>query len=156
MPAKLFSPRVRAALGPLALAILAAGCKEELGPERFVTTRVSGVIREGDRPVPGGWIEFLPVGGTVGNQRSARIRPDGKFAADKVPVGENALRLVDAPLEFPANSRLFGAFTTPLRRRIPEGGGDPLTIDLVDEALRFQSTIQRARERTPRDSGAGR
>jgi hypothetical protein len=136
--------------------MLVAGCKEELGPEHLSTARVSGVIREGDRPVAGGWIEFLPVDGTVGNQRSARIRPDGFFAADKVPVGENALRLVNAPLEFPGNAMLFGAFTTPLRRRIPEGGGEPLAIDLVDEALRFQSSVQRARERTPRDTGAGR
>jgi hypothetical protein len=148
MPAGPTIQRSNANIVPLALAILAAGCKEELGPERFVTASVSGVIKEGDRPVSGGWIEFLPVGGTIGNQRSARIRPDGSFAADKVPVGENALRLVNAPLEFPANTQLFGAFTTPLRRRIPEGGG-PLAIDLVAESIRFQSAVQRAQDRQP-------
>ena len=53
--------------------------------------------------------------GTVGNLRSARIQPDGSFEADAVAVGENALRLVNAPIRMPGGDQLFGQFTTPIR-----------------------------------------
>jgi hypothetical protein len=138
----------------LALALLGSGCKEELGPERYLTARVSGVIKEGERPVSGGWIEFLPVNGTVGNQRSARIQPDGSFQADKVAVGENALRLVNARIQVPGGGQIFGAFTTPIRRRIPERPDGPLAIDLLEEAVRYQSALSRVADRTPQNPGA--
>ena len=140
----------------LVLVLLGPGCKEELGPERFVTARVSGVIKEGDQPVTSGWIEFLPVNGTVGNPRSARIHPDGSFEADKVPVGENALRLVNAPIRLPRGNLIFGTYTTPIRRRIPERAGGTLTIDLLEEAVRYQAAVQRTHDHAADDPGTSR
>ena len=154
MPGLRFS-RLVGALMILDLAILGPGCKEELGPEQFVTARVSGVIKEGDQPVSGGWIEFLPVGGTAGNQRSARIHPDGSFEADKVPVGENALRLVNAPIRLPRGNLIFGTYTTPIRRRIQDSAGVTLAIDLLEEAVRYQAAVQRTHNRVAEDPGAG-
>jgi hypothetical protein len=155
MLARTSVPRIAGSLTLCSLALIACGCKEELGPEHFPTARVSGVIKEGDLPVPGGWVEFHPVNGTVGNQRSARIRPDGRFQADRVAVGENAVRLVNAPIQIPGSTRLFGAFTTPIRRRISESGAEALKIDLVDEAIRYQAAVARAQDRSPQASGTG-
>ena len=136
------------------LPLVGFGCGSALGPERFRTVRVSGRIVEGREPVKGGWIEFLPVDGTVGNQRSARIQADGKFEADKVAVGENALRLVNAPVHLPGGAQLFGAFTTPIRRVISEKQAAPLEIDLIAEALRYQAMQPRHTERNPVQPGA--
>src|SRR5215212_6208285 len=84
------------------LSWLGLGCGEELGPEPMPTARVAGRVRIGDRPVRGGWVEFMPVEGTVGRLRSAPLGPDGRFADDRVAVGTNAIRLVaprsDVPL----------------------------------------------------------
>ena len=125
------------------LALGLAGCEEELGPERFPTASVSGVIVEGGKPVAGGWVEFIPVDGTRGNQRSARIGPDGGFHADRVAVGRNALRLVNAPIQMPRGSALFGQYTTPLRRVVGEHLEAPLKIDLLEEAARYQANRPR-------------
>ena len=74
--------------GPLAaLLALVAGCREELGPVRFPTTRVCGRVLESGRPVAGGWIEFAPIEGTVGNRRSAPLAADGRFEVSGVAVG---------------------------------------------------------------------
>ncbi len=125
------------------LLLLAPGCSEELGPERFPTTRVAGIVVEGGKPVGGGWIEFIPTEGTVGNIRSARIGKDGSFQSDRVAIGENVIRLVNAPIKTPGGATLFGQFTTPVRRRIPPEPAGPLTIDLLDEAVRYQATRPR-------------
>ncbi len=130
-------------LFPLLLGLLAPGCSEELGPERFPTTRVAGFVVEGGRPVGGGWIEFIPSRGTVGNMRSARIGRDGSFQTDRVAIGENVIRLVNAPIKTPGGAALFGKFNTPVRRRIPREPDGPLTIDLLDEAVRYQATRPR-------------
>jgi len=137
-------PRRRVLLSLLApLAGLAAACREELGPERFPTTTVSGKVLEGGQPVGGGWIEFFPVEGTIGKLRSARIRADGTFEARGVAIGTNALRLVHAPIRMPGGARLFGSYATPLRRRISEHPEPPLEIELVEEALRYQAQVAR-------------
>jgi hypothetical protein len=136
-----------ARLAPLFLVPLVGfGCGSALGPERFRTVKVSGRIVEGREPVKGGWIEFIPVDGTLGNQRSARIQADGKFEADKVAVGENALRLVNSPVRLPGGAQLFGAFTTPVRRVISENQAAPLEIDLIEEAVRYQALLPRPTE----------
>jgi len=127
----------------LVFGFLAPGCSEELGPERFPTTRVAGVVVEGGRPVGGGWIEFIPTEGTVGNIRSARIGKDGSFQTDRVAIGENVIRLVNAPISIPGGAALFGQFTTPVRRKIPQEPDGPLKIDLLDEAVRYQATRPR-------------
>lgn len=143
-----------ARLIPLLLPLVGFGCGSALGPERFRTVKVSGRIVEGREPVKGGWIEFIPVDGTLGNQRSARIQADGKFEADKVAVGENALRLVNSPVHLPGGAQLFGAFTTPVRRVISENQAAPLEIDLIEEAVRYQALQPRPAERKAVQPGA--
>jgi hypothetical protein len=139
---------------------LAAGCGEPMGPpERFETTTVSGVLLEGGRPVGGGWIEFIPIDGTVGDQRSARIAADGSFRAQRVPVGAVALRLVNAPIRMPQGAAPFGRFSTPIRRKISAGTEAPLRIDLVDEAVLYQAGQPRRPkldlDQAPSDRGGG-
>jgi hypothetical protein len=121
-----------------ALALAIAGCREELGPVAFPTTRVSGAVLEAGRPVSGGWIEFLPVEGTVGNLRSAPIRADGGFEASGVAVGRNLIRLVHAPIRIPGGQSLFW-FESPIRRQIPRGQAATLVIDVLEEAIRHQN-----------------
>lgn len=127
-------------LAGLALVWLAPGCREELGPVQFPTTRVTGVVREGGRPVGGGWVEFLPVDGTVGNLRSAPIRRDGSFEADRVAVGTNQVGLVAAPVDSLLAQR-FHPMRSPIRRAIPAGPSTTLTIDLIEEAIHHQLAL---------------
>ena len=111
------------------------------------------MLREGSRPVSGGWIEFFPVEGTVGNLRSARVRADGSFEADGVAVGENLIRLVNAPVELSGATQLFGSFQSPIRRVIadrdgyadgcrPGRGGHSLP---ADEGAQASTRIRRTR-----------
>jgi hypothetical protein len=125
--------RVRRSWACLLLAL--AGCREELGPESLPTTRVSGIVVEGGKPVGGGWIEFIPVEGTVGNLRSAPIHPDGTFETDGVAVGRNLVGFAHAPIRL-ANPRRFSPFASPIRRDVPPGPSTRLTIDLVEETMR--------------------
>jgi hypothetical protein len=122
------------ALAALALAL--AGCREELGPVAFPTTRVSGVVREGGQPVARGWIEFLPVEGTVGNLRAAPIARDGRFEVSRVAVGWNAIDVVHAPVRRPEVQWLLNSRGKPIRRKIPPGAATTLEIDLLTEAYR--------------------
>src|SRR5512135_3128672 len=124
----------------LASVWLALGCREELGPVRFPTTRVTGVVREGERPVGGGWIEFLPVDGTIGNLRSAPLRRDGSFEADRVAVGTNQVGLVAPPVGSLLAQR-FHSMRSPIRRAIPAGPSTTLTIDLIEEAIHHQLAL---------------
>ncbi|WP_246196427.1 hypothetical protein [Aquisphaera giovannonii] len=128
-----FSWRVRAL--SVVLGLLAAGCSEELGPERFATTHVSGRISLGGKAVGGGFVDFLPGQGTRGNIRSARIRDDGTFEADRVPVGLVAIRIVGAPVP-PQYALLFGRFPTRITRTIAGDRAAAVEIDLAEEAAR--------------------
>jgi hypothetical protein len=161
-------------------ALLAGGCAEELGPVAMPVTRVRGVVKAGQRPVAGGWIEFVPADGTVGMLRSAPVRADGTFDTDGVAVGTNAIRLVDSPIASAADVPLFARlgwasiartdggrpgtkapallfipFASPIRRVIGAGDTAPLTIDVVEEALQFQKDRRRARAGTPPATGEG-
>jgi hypothetical protein len=127
-----------------------------LGPERFVVARVKGVVKEGARPVSGGWIEFFPLNGTVGNLCSARLNADGSFEAAHVAVGENLVRLANASLSSEAAKRLFGAYTSPIRRTIPAQPSGPVVIDVVDEAIRWRNSRPPATRPDPGQSGATR
>jgi hypothetical protein len=144
------APRASLIIG---LGLLTAGCAQELGPVPMPVTRVQGVVREGRRPVSGGWVEFFPVGGTVGNLRSARLYPDGSFEADRVAVGENLIRLVNARIDSPAASRLFSSFSSPIRREISERSGEPITVDLLEEWVRFERS--KTRDASHNSSGTG-
>jgi len=143
-------------LRPAALAWLAlgsSGCAEVLGPERMPVTRVTGSVSVGGRSVQGGWVEFFPVDGTVGNLCSARLRADGSFEADDVAVGLNLVRLINTNLEDRVLARFFGAYTSPVRRTIPDRPGGPLAIELVDELDRFQAS--RLQHATPESQRPG-
>ena len=136
-------------------ALLSAGCAEELGPVQMPVARVRGVVREGDRPLSGGWIEFVPVEGTIGNLRSARLRPDGTFDADGVAVGQNLIRLVNAPIESPIYRQLFTPTYSQIRRVIPAHPSAPLNINLVEEAVRYEQTRGQRMVIAPPAAGEG-
>ena len=145
----------RTSLAAFVLASLATGCSEELGPERFETTSVSGKVVATGGPITEGWVEFLPVEGTVGNLRTARIARDGSFQADKVPVGKVAIGLAHVPdrtiqtFAGGISARIFSFHSTPIRRTIIPAPTPPLVIDLDIEAARFaqgQAEIRKARE----------
>jgi len=121
-----------------ALVAVLAGCREELGPVNFPTTCVAGVVLEGGRPVGGGWIEFIPVEGTVGNLRSSPISAAGRFEASGVAVGKNLVGLVNAPVRIPGGRERFWSIASPIRRTIAPGPKSTLVIDLLEETIRHQ------------------
>lgn len=120
------------------VAVAVGGCAEELGVDRPATARVAGVVLDGGRPVAGGWIEFIPVEGTVGSMRSAPIGPDGRFEVDHAPIGAVGVGLA-AVRTVTTDPRPFDSLRTSIRRTIPPGGGSALTIDLVEEAIRYRA-----------------
>ena len=120
--------------GPFAAAVAtfaSAGCSEELGPEPMPSASVAGRVVRGGDPIGRGWVEFLPVDGTVGRLRSARIGPDGRFRADGVAVGRVGLRIVGGPLE-PIESTMLGQMYL-MRRDVPPEGVVDVLIDLEVE-----------------------
>ncbi len=128
----------------VSLLTASSGCSEELGPERFTTTRVEGTVRLAGRPVAPGWVEFLPAEGTPGNLRSAPIREDGSFAIDGVPVGRVAIALAGVhgppiPTSLgPVDLGEFRFFQTPIHRLIPAGAKSRVDLDLAAEAESFR------------------
>jgi hypothetical protein len=131
------------------LLAVVAGCREELGPVQFPTTRVSGRIVEYGQPVAGGWIEFVPIDGTVGDRRAAPLTADGRFEVSGVAVGRNVIGLVNAPIRMPGGQKLFATQGSPIRRDIPRGDATTLTIDLLTEALRHDKEKQARNENRP-------
>jgi hypothetical protein len=128
-------------LTALLAALILAGCAEELGPERFPTTSVSGRLTIRGQPVGGRWLEFLPGEGTLGNLRSAPLRPDGTFRVDRLPVGKLAIRLAGPPLP-PTGNRDLDAFLARVGGAhwiVRDTGKSPraMTIDLAEERLRL-------------------
>lgn len=151
------APRPRV-LG-LALSLLAlgeSGCREEWDPERRPTTTVRGAVLVGKAPIGGGWIQFHPVEGTVGDLRIAPIRPDGSFQVDRIPVGRVLVGLDQIPVgAIPTSAgrfdaRGFGSLRSPIRRTIPARGGIDLRIDLIDEAARAGKATRSGRRRKNR------
>jgi len=124
------------------LALLAAGCAEELGPEVMPTAEVRGTVAFRGAPVGTGFLEFAPVDGTVGLVTSARLKPDGTFHARKVPLGTVGIRLVGARLPEtgrPDLNRALFLLTQAhlIHRRIDPAGTGRLNIDLGVEAARI-------------------
>ena len=130
--------RWTALLWSLVFSVGSSGCREELGRDPFVTTRVAGTVRLGSKPVEGGWIEFAPFDGAVGTLRSAPIRPDGTFAADAVAVGPNSVAIWGAPLPDLYRWK-FASLNSPIRRVIPAGASFTLNIDLLEELVLWKS-----------------
>ena len=117
-----------------AVLALASGCAEELGPERWETARVSGVVTLGKVPVGQSWIEFLPAEGTVGTMRSAPLGADGRFVAEGVAVGVNRVGIDGAMVGVPGDlRRYFDPLGSPIRRTITRSASGPLKIDLIEE-----------------------
>ena len=133
-------PRWLCALGLSWLCLSSPGCGDALGPEKMPVATVDGRVRENGRPVSRGWIEFVPVDGTVGRLRSVRLGRDGAFHATKVPVGLNLIRLVNVDYFDPRARRVFGAFNSPIRRRISEQPGKSIEIDIIEEAIQFRKS----------------
>ena len=79
---------VRLAIG-LGCLFMMGGC-DAVGPEPIVTTTITGRFHMGDRPINQGWIQVVPVEGTLGTLRSAPLDGQGRFRIDKVPVGRVA------------------------------------------------------------------
>ena len=119
--------------------VLLASCSEELPRSEPRLAKVSGMVMEGNRPVGGGWIEFVPIEGTVSSLRSAPIASDGSFSVEGVGVGPNSIGLVDIPSTIPGARRLFDTLGTTIRRNIGAIGDSSLTIDLYDEVARYQA-----------------
>jgi magnesium transporter len=138
--------------------LVVAGCSEELGPERFLTARVKGTVTIGGRPMGGGFLSFDPAEGTRGNRRVARIRPDGSFEVEGVPVGRVIVRVDQVPVEtIPTASGPIAArqlelmlFGSPIRRSIPAEGDSSLPIDLIEEANRAIRSPRGSRRRRTR------
>jgi len=116
---------------------VSAGCRDELGPETFPITSVSGVILNSGAPASGGWVEFQPIDGTVGEFRSARIQPDGSFRREGVAIGRNRVRLVDIPGLSPTVAAVLYNRVN-IVRTIPREPGEPLRIDFVEDLARMQ------------------
>ncbi|WP_165219093.1 hypothetical protein [Aquisphaera insulae] len=142
--------------GLVCVGILIAGCSEELGPERFETTRVRGRVLLGGKPVGGGFVDMLPAGGTRGLIRSTRIGSDGRFDADRVPVGVVAIRIVGAPIPLDY-AMLFSRFPTRIQRTIDAHASTPIEIELMEEAIRAQATheaqVEESRANQPPGTG---
>ncbi len=85
----------------------------------------------------------MPSGGTVGNLRSAKIAADGTFDADRVAVGENAIRVVNEHVENTPYLQILGTTVSPIRQVIGPESPARLLIDLREEALRFQQARRR-------------
>ena len=125
--------------------LLISGCTDELGPVRLETTRIVGIVREGLTPVHGGFIEFVPIDGTVGNMHSSPIGSDGTFAVDGVAVGTNAIGLAALKGSMPSTlTARFGTLHTPIRRTIKPGPSTDMIIDLYEEIARFQNEREAA------------
>ena len=113
------------------IVLLLSACTEEWGSEVMPTGEVAGRVHRSGEPLTRGWLEFMPVDGTVGRLRSARIERDGTFQADSVPIGRVAIRMVGADLpgaEFLLFSQLYL-----IRRDIGDSGTTTLEIDLAEE-----------------------
>jgi hypothetical protein len=137
---------LRASLG-CSLALGCLGCHDALGPEKMITTTVRGTVKQAGKPLSRGWIEFIPIDGTVGRMRSARIQKDGSFHGTKVPVGLNLIRLVNADIENDDLRRGMGSFASPIRRTIAEKpGGDRIDIDVIEEYTRAAAAKLRERD----------
>jgi hypothetical protein len=108
----------------------------------MATTSISGQVRLRGIPVRAGWLEIMPIDGTVGLLRTARLDTDGTFQATRVPVGRVAIRvigietrrvgdpIVDRFLAFAEQAYL-------IRRDILADHPAEVDIDLGLEAIRF-------------------
>jgi hypothetical protein len=117
---------------------------------------VDGKVSQRGKPLTRGWIEFIPVDGTVGRMRSARLHSDGTFHATRVPVGNNVIRLVNVDVDSFRIKRTFGAFTSPIRRIIAENVNPSLDIDVIEEYLNYTQSPPKETAGQPADERGDR
>lgn len=75
-----------------------AGCDDALRRKPDKTTTIRGRILLDGQPLPIGWLEMVPIDGTLGTLRSAPVLPDGSFSAAGVPIGRLAVLLAGRPI----------------------------------------------------------
>ncbi len=134
----------------LALMGLLAGCGHALGPEPMVTTTLVGRLHVGDRPIGRGWVQFLPVEGTLGTLRSAPLAPDGSFRMEKAPVGRVAVGFAGPMPDYVPNAEiypflLYANRAFPARRTIAAGSPSSVDIDLEPERIVYDKIRANAR-----------
>jgi hypothetical protein len=138
------------------LPLCLSGCSDVFGPEQMTVTRVTGSIKNNGAPVKRGWIEFVPIDGTVGKICAGKIQADGSFEVAHVPVGMNLIRLANAPLGSAGAERLFGSYHSPIRRVVREQATEPVDIEILEEGLRYQLTKSEGASPKTRKSGDAR
>jgi hypothetical protein len=148
-------------LASFALIFCSIGCHDILGPEQMPVATVDGKVSQRGAPITRGWIEFVPVDGTVGRMRSAPLRGDGTFHAIKVPVGRNLIRLVNVDYDPKVLGpvahelrRVFGAFTSPIRRTIALDRNPRLDVDIAEEYVKLTRQPGRPGPEGPPRDGA--
>jgi hypothetical protein len=128
---------------PIALVCAAiAGCQftPPGKPSSYPTTTVVGTVTVDGRAVRGGWISVHPWGGTLGDHAIGRIRDDGTYRIEAVPIGRLSVQIHVAPGMLPdnrvapANFRQFLASIrgpmTPLRLDTGKFGNQPMHYDV--------------------------
>lgn len=127
-----------------------SGCHDVIGPESITTTKITGRVRIGNKPLTKGWIEFAPYDGTLGRLRSAEIGPDGAFSIEKVPVGSVRIHLA-GPRQDPTGDSITDWYLVQLRRGYPTrveikpGPNAVLDIDLQSEAIALEKNDREKR-----------
>jgi hypothetical protein len=107
--------------------VVPAGCSEELAPLEYESRTVSGQVAFQGKPVSNGWVEFVPMGGTVGNIRTARIASNGRYAARGVAVGRHRVKIVGADPPLPD---AYSTDDTTLRCEVRAQGENALDLVL--------------------------
>jgi hypothetical protein len=143
---------ISAALLPLCL----SGCSHVFGPEQMTVTRVTGSVKNNGAPIKRGWIEFVPIDGTVGKICSGKIRADGSFEVAHVPVGMNLIRLANVPLGSAVAEQLFGSYHSPIRRVVREHATEPVVIEVLEERIRYRLSKSQGAGPETRKSGDAR
>jgi hypothetical protein len=127
------------------------GCEFTLPgrPTDFPATIVEGSILLGGRPLPNGgagWVTFFPEGSSLGDATVCRLKEDGSYICDRVPVGPLNVRIEVAPsveTDWPQSLRQGVA--------ILRGPQSPLRIESkAGEKTRFDFDMARLLEPAPR------
>jgi hypothetical protein len=127
------------------------GCEFTLPsrPTDFPTTAVEGSILLGGRPLPNGgagWVTFFPEGSSLGDATVCRLKEDGSYSCDRVPVGPLNVRIDVAP-------SVMKDWPQPLRQGVAilRGPQSPLRIESkAGEKTRFDFDMARLLEPAPR------
>jgi hypothetical protein len=95
------------------------------------TGYVEGRVHRSGVPLNEGWLELMPVDGTIGRLRSIRIGPDGRFQAHGVPIGEVAIRISGGAISRTSDAMFSRIYA--IRRAIAADGPTRLDLDLDRE-----------------------